>query len=250
MPLYKHDNRLLYYALEGAGNPIAFLHGYLGTSKTHWGKQLADSRLKSEFQLIAPDFRGFGKSGNKKWGEPHTTDELLSDLRYLLMDHLRLKARPVLVGYSVGAALALEYAIRYPDSISGLGLVSPRPFVRKRGRSYPFMSKEKRSTSKTRAKVWSVVKTLQKRISDRSIRRRIKDHPELLARFKIIQHVPSLLLYGKQDTVTPTIAFQSLKNLLPQTKIAEFPGDHGISHENASEFNDVLIDFCKQLRFK
>ncbi|MFQ5978326.1 MAG: alpha/beta fold hydrolase [Candidatus Heimdallarchaeota archaeon] len=250
MPFYKHDSRLLYYALEGGGNPIVFLHGYLGTSQTHWGSQLADSRLKSQFQLIAPDFRGFGKSGNKKWGESHTTDELLGDLRYLLKDHLNLKALPFLVGYSVGAALALEYAIRYPDSISGLGLVSPRPFVRKGGRSYPFMSKEKRSTSKIRAKAWSVVKTLQKRISERSLRRKIKYRPELLKRFNMIQHVPVLLLYGKQDTVTPVVAFELLKRLLPQTKIAEFPEDHGISHENAREFNDVLIDFCRQLRFK
>ncbi|MHA2496115.1 MAG: alpha/beta fold hydrolase [Candidatus Hodarchaeales archaeon] len=250
MPYYKHGNRRLYYALEGASNPIAFLHGYLGTSQTHWGAQFADSELSSAFTLIAPDLRGFGRSGEKRWGEPHTTEELLEDLRVLFFDHLKLEVMPVLVGYSVGAALALEYAIRSPKNVAGLVLVSPRPFVRKGGRSYPFLSKEKRSTSQTRAKVWSLVKIISKRISERSIRRKIKYHPELLARFKKIHEIPVLILFGSEDTVTPIIAFQSLRALLPHAEVVEFPGDHGISHENAKNFNRILIDFCKQIDVK
>ncbi|MFW9917302.1 MAG: alpha/beta fold hydrolase [Candidatus Thorarchaeota archaeon] len=250
MPYYKHGNRRLYYALEGAGNPIAFVHGYLGTSQTHWGAQLADSQLRSAFTLIAPDLRGFGRSGKKRWGESHTTEELLEDLRVLFLDHLKLTAMPVLVGYSVGAALSLEYAIRSPQDVAGLVLVSPRPFVRKGGRSYPFLSKEKRSTSQVRAKVWSLVKIIQKRISERSIRRKIKYHPELLARFRNVRAIPALILFGKEDTVTPTIAFQSLRSLLPHAEVVEFPGDHGISHENAKNFNRTLMDFCQRIGAK
>ena len=247
MPYFIRDERILYYELAGNGNPIVFLHGYLGTSQTHWGHQLSDSHLSSYFQLIAPDLRGFGRSSNKRLGESHRTEDLLMDLRWLLVEHLKLTNKSVLVGYSVGAALAMEYAIRHPQEVQGLVLVSPRPFIRKGGRSHPFLSKEKRSTSSSRAMIWSLVKKLQKRITERSIRRKIKYHPEMLRRFITIRHIPVLLTYGIQDTVTPIIAFQLLKELLPNTEIAEFPGDHGIPHENAAQFNESLFNFCKRL---
>ncbi len=246
MPYYERENRALYYVLEGSGPPIVFLHGYLGTSKTHWGAQLSDPLLQSEFTIIAPDFRGFGKSGKSKWGESHRTEDLLEDVRTLIIDHLKLKINPILVGYSVGAALGLEYAIRYPEEVKGLVLLSPRPFIRKKGRSHPFLSKEKRSTSKSRAMVWNLVKAAQKRMSKRSIQKKIKNH-ELLERFSILKNIPALMVYGSEDTVTPPISFRVLKENIPQIEIKEFVGDHGIAHEKPEEFNKVLLEFCRKL---
>ena len=115
MPYYQRNGRKLYYTDDGTqkGLPVVFLHGYLGDSNSHWGKQLKDSKLLSLFKLIAPDFRGFGKSGDTKWGEKFPTTELLEDVRFLVTKHLKIKIPPILVGFSVGAAMALDYVIDY-----------------------------------------------------------------------------------------------------------------------------------------
>ncbi|MHA2365743.1 MAG: alpha/beta fold hydrolase [Candidatus Hodarchaeales archaeon] len=257
MPYYHNrESRKLYYALEGIDNrPILFLHGYLGDSKTHWGKQLSYKKILENFQVIAPDFRGYGKSRNeelepvrlgRKWGEKHRSCDLLNDISDLVKE-LRLKEAPIIVGYSIGAALALEYGKRLP--VSGLILLSPRPFVRKTGKSYPYLSKERRSTSKFSSFMWSILKKYLKNKSEKAIQKNLKKE-KLINDFKLFDKIPILIVYGLKDTVTPQIANQVLKEHLTNAEIVEFPGDHGINHESPEEFNKTVFEFCSKIQFK
>ncbi len=92
MPHFKRENRELYYTDEGSqnGHPVVFIHGFLGDSKSHWGNQLNNPNMLTNFKLIAPDLRGFGKSGDTRWGESFPTTTLLEDVRFLIKDHLKL----------------------------------------------------------------------------------------------------------------------------------------------------------------
>ncbi|MFX0125160.1 MAG: alpha/beta fold hydrolase [Candidatus Hodarchaeota archaeon] len=247
MPYYIRDGYELYYQHKGDGYPIVFIHGYLGSSQTHWGIQLNDIRL-SDFQLIAPDLRGYGKSSVGKKVEKHHTSDHILDLHELIIKRLKLQHKPIFVGYSIGGTLALMYAIQYPDKIQGIVLVSPRPFLGEITRSWNFLAKEKRSgenRSLIISFLWRIVKRVQKIKTYFSIKRQYKRSSSYLQQLEQI-NVPIIMIHGNQDTVNPCITYQVLKKHLPQAQIIELESDHGIAHEHPEHFHDLLYEFLIQ----
>ncbi|UCE12175.1 MAG: alpha/beta hydrolase, partial [Candidatus Heimdallarchaeota archaeon] len=209
MPYYTRDGYQLYYYHNGQDKwPIIFIHGYLGSSNSHWGDQLNNSKLSSHFQVIAPDLRGYAKSSVGKKVEKHQTLDHILDLRFLVT-HLKLQKKPVFVGYSIGGTLALMYAVKYPQSVQGILLVSPRPFLHKATRSWNFMAKEKRSGESKSTMIsltWTFVKRIQKLMSFIAIKRQMKRSQEYLQELGQID-APILMLYGTKDTVNPSIGY-------------------------------------------
>lgn len=128
MPYFKHDKTNFHYLDEGEGAPLLFLHG-LG-SDAERSRELLDGL--PGLRLIAPDFRGHGRTryrGNTAaYRIPAFADDMLA-----LLDHLRLE-KAVLGGVSLGAAVALNLAVRHPARVGGLILVRPawlnEPFPR------------------------------------------------------------------------------------------------------------------------
>lgn len=251
MPYYNRDGYQLFYNHTGNnvnGAPVVFIHGYLGSSETHWGLQVNDPQFFSQFQLIAPDLRGYARSSIGKKVEKNFTSDHILDLRFLL-EHLKLTQKPVLVGYSIGGTLALMYALEYPDSVQAIVLVSPRPFLGKITRSWNFLAKEKRSgknKSSISSLLWFVIKKIQKIHTFIHIKRRYKQSISYLQQLEQID-VPLLMVYGNKDTVNPSITYEVLVKHLPQAKVIEFDGDHGITHEQTEEFNRILYQFLIQV---
>lgn len=247
MPYYTREGYELFYEDLGKGSsPIVFIHGYLGSSWSHWGPQLDDKELSSKYRLIAPDLRGFAKSSEGKFVETSKTDEVIKDIHFLITETLKLSDKPVLVGYSVGATLGILYNFQYPDTVSGLVLVSPRPFIHKTTRAWNFLAKDKRSGEKKQSAssfTWSIVKRIQKMFTyfgTKIQKRRSKEYLENLRNISI----PVLLLHGTKDTVNPKIVFNVLKENLPNHSIIHIlEGDHGIAHEHTEEFNRILLNF-------
>ena len=235
MPYYTRDGYKLYYHRNGDGYPIVFIHGYLGNSQTHWGPQLNDTRLNSQFQLIAPDLRGYGKSSIGKKVEKHHTSDHILDLRELIENILQLQHKPIFVGYSIGGTLALMYAMKYPTAVQGIVLVSPRPFLGEITRSWNFLAKEKR-TGENKSLIisflWRIVKRVQKFKTYVSTKRTYKLSSSYLQELEQLE-VPIIMIHGNQDTVNPSITYQVLKQHLPQAQIIELDSDHGIAHEHS-----------------
>ncbi len=252
MPYYSRDGYQLYYHHSGDGHPIVFIHGYLGSSQTHWGLQLNDVHFSSNYQLIAPDLRGYGRSSVGKKVEKHQTSDHILDLQDLLKNKLQLRRKPIFVGYSIGGTLALMYAIKYPEDVRGIVLVSPRPFLGEITRSWNFLAKEKRSgenRSLIISVLWRIVKRIQKFKTFVSIKRQYKRSSSYLQQLEQID-VPIMMMHGNQDTVNPTITYKVLKKHLPQAKIVELEGDHGITHEHPEQFNELLHEFLIQVTKK
>ncbi|MFX0185026.1 MAG: alpha/beta fold hydrolase [Candidatus Hodarchaeota archaeon] len=248
MPYYTRDKYRLYYYIEGKGQPVVFIHGYLGSSMSHWGKQLENREFSTQFQLIAPDLRGFAQSSIGKRVEKHKTEDHILDIRTLLVDELKLEKNPIFVGYSVGGTLALMYTIRYPGSTQAIVLVSPRPFLHKSTRAWNILAKEKRTGKKKSIFIsflWGIVKRFQKFISYIYTKRQLGKSQDYLQQLEELD-IPILMLYGNKDTVNPSIAFEILKKNLPQAQIIEFDGDHGITHEHYEEFNQILLNFLNE----
>src|SRR5206468_12419473 len=75
------------------------------------------------FTLYAPTLRGFGET--RAEGRARSVHELAEDVRELARA-LGL-GRFHLVGHSLGGAVALQYALSWPETLRGLGLVAPAP---------------------------------------------------------------------------------------------------------------------------
>jgi len=99
----------------GAGQPLLFLHGAHGLA----GMQPALDALARNFDVLAPDLPGFGRSDAPDWIDD------VADLAFFLLDLVKaldLK-RLNLVGHSIGGWAALEMAIRSTERLKSLTLV-------------------------------------------------------------------------------------------------------------------------------
>jgi pimeloyl-ACP methyl ester carboxylesterase len=116
------DGAELSYVDRGprGGLALLFLHGWNGSSEV-W-RPIVD-RLAERRRTIAVDVRGFGDS-NAAPG-PYRVENFSDDLSALIafadLDPL------VVVGHSMGAAVAQRFAIDRPDAVEGLVLIAPVP---------------------------------------------------------------------------------------------------------------------------
>ncbi|WP_027941172.1 alpha/beta fold hydrolase [Amycolatopsis taiwanensis] len=102
--------RLSYLDFGGTGRPLVALHGHLSEGATF--ARLADA-LGPEWRVIAPDQRGQGESDR---AADYSREGYLADLEALL-DRLGLD-RVVLLGHSLGAINAYQFAARHPERVS------------------------------------------------------------------------------------------------------------------------------------
>lgn len=106
-------------AAPGARRVLVLLHG-LASNLTRWSEFVEHTAVAGDWVLLRVDLRGHGASftrgriGMARWCQ---------DLRHVL-DAERHDAA-VLVGHSLGAHLALEFAARYPARVAGLVLIDP-----------------------------------------------------------------------------------------------------------------------------
>ncbi|KZE37278.1 esterase [Bhargavaea cecembensis] len=118
MPTFKNGDISLYYEEQGSGEPLILLHG-LTMNHLHFSVDMA--RLRRHFHVIAMDARGHGKSDKP---EAYTIDDHIGDV-LALMDHLELD-KTDLVGVSMGSYIAQGVAIRVPERVDRLILVSTK----------------------------------------------------------------------------------------------------------------------------
>ena len=101
----------------GNGTPVVFIHGF-GASIYGWRYQLPPA-VTAGYRVVAFDNRGFGFSDKPAHGY---TNAAYAHLVVSLLDSLGI-ASAVLVGHSMGGAIAAEVALTYPDRVRGLVLI-------------------------------------------------------------------------------------------------------------------------------
>lgn len=125
------DGVRLHYSDRGTGNPVVLIHGNAVTGDDYDTSGVA-ARLLTTHRVIIFDRPGFGHSARPR-GRLWTANEQ-ADLLHAALRRLGV-ARPVVVGHSWGAIVALALAVRHQADTSGLVLVSgyyfwtPRPDV-------------------------------------------------------------------------------------------------------------------------
>ena len=114
-PSIEVDGVRLHYLDRGQGRPVVLIHGLRGSAYDF--EVSISERLARHCRVIAFDRPGHGYSASMD-GDQHS---LFVEARQLHTAAAQLGLdRPLLVGYSLGAAVALAYADAYPDDVAGV----------------------------------------------------------------------------------------------------------------------------------
>ena len=119
MPFFQANSITFHYLDVGQGPPFVFQHGLGGD--VHQTQNLFVPPLP--FRLLTLDCRGHGET--KPVGDPaYLSFASFADDILALLDMLHLQ-QVVVGGISMGAAVALNFALRYPQRVQALVLVRP-----------------------------------------------------------------------------------------------------------------------------
>ena len=102
--------------VRGTGTPVTFLHGFTQT-KESWLPVIHALHISIEATLL--DCPGHGQSAVQGRTLPQTADDVAECM-----------PSGILVGYSMGARIALHAALQFPDKVQGLVLISGTPGLR------------------------------------------------------------------------------------------------------------------------
>ncbi|HXY33414.1 MAG TPA: alpha/beta hydrolase [Planctomycetaceae bacterium] len=108
----------MYYEVHGSGEPVVLLHGAFMTitnNWTGWIDELAKTR-----KVIAVEMQGHGRTADIP--RDITSENLANDV-VALLEQLEIP-RADLIGYSMGGAVAMQCAIRHPDKVRKVVVIS------------------------------------------------------------------------------------------------------------------------------
>jgi pimeloyl-ACP methyl ester carboxylesterase len=109
----------MYYEVHGTGRPLVLLHGAFCTIEACFGKIIP--ALAASRQVIAIEQQAHGHTPDID--RPLTIAQMTEDTAALLT-HLGVSSADVF-GYSMGSGIAVELAIKHPELVNKLVLVSP-----------------------------------------------------------------------------------------------------------------------------
>ncbi|CAN5392739.1 alpha/beta hydrolase [soil metagenome] len=238
----------IYWTYHRATLPvIIMIHGFRGT---HHGLDLIAKKMPNN-HIIVPDLPGFGEA---KPLSQHGLDDYVLWLEQFIKS-LNINMPPILLGHSFGSIVTSAYAARYPSTISKLILVNPigspalegpRALLTKlalfyywTGRKLPSGIAKKWLSAKP---VVAIVTISMSKTKDKSLRRYIHDqHFAYFSRFHNTQSlsesfstsvnnnvrqfadkitVPTLLVVGEKDDITPLHKQRELVELFPYGRIS------------------------------
>lgn len=110
----------IHYLERGEGPELVLIHGLAGQARlfTH---SLVE-RLAEDFRVIVPERPGSGYSVRSRGASAGPRADAAVVAQFIRALEL---GRPILMGHSLGGAVALATALDHPDVVSGLALVSP-----------------------------------------------------------------------------------------------------------------------------
>jgi pimeloyl-ACP methyl ester carboxylesterase len=250
----------------GNGTPIVLLHG-IGASMYLWRHQIGPL-VAAGYRVVAFDNRGFGFSDKPAHGY-HNAD--YARLLLSLMDSLRLGSA-VLVGHSMGGAIAAEVALAHPDRVRGLVLIDAAGY----GMRWPGVLKVARwpligalaTAFRARWITGRIVRSTYadpRKVTDADIDQYYAPVPDpnfgralrgVLREFRFdtlaggrlaTMQSPTLILWGDEDRWLSLGDGTRFSRELPRSELVVLQhAGHDAPEESPQQVNRLLLDFLKE----
>ena len=111
---------MLYSKIEGAGEPLLILHGFLGMSD-NW-KTLGTRYAAAGFQVHIPDMRNHGRSFHS---DDFTYPAMVADIEEYCKEH-KLEIVSI-IGHSMGGKIAMNFGAKNPNMTKKLIIADIAP---------------------------------------------------------------------------------------------------------------------------
>lgn len=255
----------IHYLDQGKGAAVVLLHGFTGSASAMWAKrtQVLPTFAK-EYRVVAPDFRGHGKSD-----KPHDAKkcgaELAEDVIRLL-DHLKIEKAHV-VGYSMGSTVAGKLLMSHPDRLLSVTFGGGGPQFRPTKAFFEMMDAAAESLEQgkgmgplmiamTPAGAPKLTPELASAISkmalgnndQKALAAVLRGHKELtITEAQLMANkVPVLFVHGSQESdLVKERVTESRKVLTDNTLKVIENGDHG-NTAGKPEFQSVVLEFVRK----
>ncbi len=266
------DGERIHYLDKGAGPALFLIHGLCG-QMGNFTYALID-RLASEFRVVAVDRPGSGYSTRPADADASLRAQgraLAKVIRALNLD------RPLIVGHSMGGAIALAIALDSPECVSGLALIAPLTQVVKTAPA-PFRSLAIRSPLVRRIVAWTLATPLAMLTADRVIKQLFapekapedfatagggllsvrprsfyaassdllavnNDFAEMTRRYPSLS-IPVGILFGRDDRLLDyRLHWQALKEKIPNLHLEVAEGGHMLPITAP----DLVADFIRRI---
>ena len=244
----------------GSGPLVLFLHG-IGGNRSNWTTQI--EAIRDSFHAVAWDARGYGDSDD--YEGPLDFGDFARDVIRVLD---RFEARKAhLVGLSMGGRIAMDFYTRFPDRVATLvlcdtmsdfqGALTPEKraeFIRlrqaplKAGKDPHQIADALVETlvgpaagASARRQLWNSIAALHKESYLKTIEASLSfDRSNEVERIS----VPTLLLYGEHDRLTPPTIGEALSERIIGSEFQVIKNAGHLSNiEQPDIFNTKLLDF-------
>ena len=249
----------------GSGSPIVFIHGF-PHDRTLWSRQI--DALSLQVRCVAPDLRGFGESSEQG---PFSIDLYADDIAEL-MTYLGIE-RATICGLSMGGYVAMSMWRRHPHRVSALALCDTKGGAdneegrKKRNDLIALAEREGsvavaanqiagmlgKTTREKRPEVVETIKAMMERASVAGIVGAVasmRDRPDSRTTLATVT-VPTLVVVGDEDVLTPMSEAQAIVAALSPTAQARLEVIEGSGHatcvERPAAVTHVLADFLTAL---
>ena len=211
---------------------MVLLHGN-GEDSSYFVHQIA--HFSKSYRVIAIDTRGHGQSPRGE--KPFAIKQFAEDLKDFL-DAINI-AKAVILGFSDGGNIALEFALQYPERVEKLILNGANLFPSGVKPLYQWPIE--------------VGYRIAKLFSNKS--EKAKQNAEMLGLMVNEPHIdpselarltmPVLVVAGTKDMIRESHTRLIYKSL-PNAQLTFVEGDHFVANKNAEAFNKVVEDFLRK----
>jgi len=236
------DSQLIHYEVLGRGQPLIFIHGWVGSWRYWWPSMQA---LSAHYRTFAFDLWGFGDSSK--------SPETYSQAAYVNMvnqfiDKLGVARPVILVGHGLGAIVALNYTAQYPvnvEKVAAISLPITGAYITNRlqGADAESMVNRVLGRSESFTEIDSEIRKVDPVAVSKSI--------ESFSNLDLISDItnlnrPLLMVYGSQDNLV--LPPNGEHSYLQQSVNERFYVEMDLCHhfpmlQEKAKFNRLLLDF-------
>ena len=253
----------LAYSEFGSGYPVVFING-LGSTMDTWNPPVLE-KISQNFRVIIFDNRGTGYSSGT---DTSFSIPLLASDTATLMDALCISSASI-IGFSMGASVAQELALTFPEKVTRLILVSgdcggyesvkmqPEILAKLMDKSGTVQDIVNRMFSLIFPSSWLALhdplcycpEIYEPVPGNEIVSRQLDAFFTWAGSFSRLKKVrfPTLVITGTDDVIVPPINSRMLSGRIYSAVLVEIPdAGHGLMYQFPDRFSDCVLGFLNR----